>query len=254
MPKRSSETDQVGMKRGGGLSASLSQGSRSKAARLGGRTGTRTIAKANFISLRGADGKAFLSNRGRVVAAVQYQMMRPCEDGSGVRQGFDGQRLMNTTEVMRDLGPLVQEHKYAYRVVLSPDQNYGEAAARAWASAVLRECGHDCYLLFAHAGAKGHTPHPHVHAVVFTNAKLDVQDFRALRAKGDDIAWQARHELRLDHHMGPGDWAMRGRATVEDRLGVKKGVHSGGVETPEGGDRKRQQKETEHSRGLQMDH
>lgn len=215
--------------------------------------GTRTIAKANYIPLRGGDGRAFVNNRGRVVAAVQYQMMRPCGDGSTVRQGFDGQRLMNTTEVMRDLGPLMQQHKYAYRMVLSPDQNYGEAASRAWASAVLRECGYDRYLLFAHAGQKGHTSHPHVHAVIFTNAKLDVYDFRALRAKGDELAWQARHELRVDHHVQPGEWELRGKASVEDRLGVKKAVHSGGVDGTEGSDRKKQERQFEHSRSLQMD-
>ncbi|CAM3306360.1 Relaxase/mobilization nuclease domain-containing protein [Deinococcus saxicola] len=168
------------------------------------------VVKANYIQV----GKGNSAGRGSAFAAVNYMMFRPSEDGEN-RKAFDGERLLEPHEVHQRVGDQAQAHKYAYRMVMSPDRNFGEKTTEQWASDTLKKLGYDNHVVVSHAGGAGHTAHPHAHALVFTDARLERLDFQQLREFGDVQAKEFEMRLRHDRHMDHQQW----RAQLEDELG-----------------------------------
>lgn len=161
----------------------------------------RVVVKANYIRV----GAGNTGGRASAFAAVNYMLFRPGEDGE-VRKGFDGQMHLEAHEVHQRVGDQSQAHKYAYRIVMSPDRNFGEKATEEWAAKTLGKLGYTDFLIVAHAGEKGHTAHPHAHVLVFTDARLERTDFQRLRDFGDVQAKEIEMRLRFDRHMDMGLW------------------------------------------------
>lgn len=166
--------------------------------------------KANFIRV----GKGNSAGRGSAFAAVNYMMFRPSEDGE-TRKAFDGERHLEPHEVHQRVGDQAGARGYAYRMVMSPDRNFGEKTTEQWASDTLKKLGYDNHVVISHAGGAGHTAHPHAHALVFTDARLERLDFQRLREFGDVQAKEFEMRLRYDRHMDQQQW----REQKEDELG-----------------------------------
>lgn len=207
------------------LSAQRSAGTRRTSARSSGRRGgaTRTVVKANYGRTRGGAAKAF--------ASANYMMFRPGHDGEVQRVGHDGVREYQPHEVHTWLGQEAKEHGFFYRVVLSPGNNFGEEAMMHWANRVMRESGHDHYMVFVHAGDKGHTERPHVHVLLMTNTRLEREDFRAMRQTGDQVAYEVEIAYRYVPHMSWERWqeiqAARQVERVQDQADARASGASG---------------------------
>lgn len=170
----------------------------------------RAVVKANYIRVGKSGGSP---GRGAVFAAANYMMFRPGEDGE-VRRGFDGERHLEPHEVHQRIGDESEKHKYAYRMVMSPDRNFGERSTEEWAATTLKKLGCENFVVVAHAGEKGHTNHPHAHVLVFTDARLERGDFQQLREYGDTQAKEIAMRLNHDRHMGQHEW----KAQKEDEF------------------------------------
>lgn len=189
---------------GGG--ARRSAGVRRIAVRSAGRRvlGQRThsVVKANYGRLRGG-------GVGRAFASANYMMFRPGEHGHDPRDGHDGLRHHSPREVHTWLGENAREHAFFYRMVLSPGRNLGEEATLHWANRLLREVGHDRYMIFVHAGEKGHTDNPHAHVLLLRNDRLTREDFASLRARGDGFAAVMEAAYAHHPHMSWDRWQQR---------------------------------------------
>lgn len=169
----------------------------------------RVVVKANYIRV----GRGNSAGRGSAFAAVNYMLFRPSEDGES-RKAFDGERHLEPHEVHQRVGEQAQAHTYAYRMVMSPDRNFGETTTEQWASDTLKKLGYGHHVVVSHAGGAGHTAHPHAHALVFTDARLERLDFQRLREFGDVQAKEFEMRLRHDRHMDQQQW----RAQLEDEF------------------------------------
>lgn len=215
----------------------------------------RAVVKANYIRVGKAGGPG---GRAAVFAAANYMMFRPGEDGE-VRRGFDGEKHLEPHEVQQRIGEQSQEHKYAYRMVMSPDRNFGERSTEEWAAATLKKLGYQDFVVVAHAGEKGHTNHPHAHVLVFTDARLERADFQRLREYGDTQAKEIAMRLNHDRHMGQHEW----KAQKEDEFAqwkaardLKTSIKSDGVDDLSAQAKKdrqaKQDKEAGKSFGMEM--
>lgn len=214
----------------------------------------RVVVKANYIRV----GKGNSAGRGSAFAAVNYMMFRPSEDGEA-RKAFDGERHLEPHEVHQRVGEQAQAHKYAYRMVMSPDRNFGEKTTEEWAANTLKKLGHENCVVVSHAGDKGHTAHPHAHVMVFTEARLERPDFQRLREFGEVQAKEMEMRLRYDRHMDQQQW----REQKEDELGQwkisrdqKNQIKSEGVDDRSQKERRdkqhRQEKQVSRPFGLEM--
>ncbi len=206
-----------------------------RAARRGGGPRTRVVIKANFVRTRGSGGP----NAGgvaRAFASANYMMFRPGEDGEH-RQAFDGQQVMNPHEAHLFVGESCKHFPYAYRVVMSPDRNFGTETTQDWAARTLVTAGYTRFMVVSHAGDKGHTEHPHAHALVFTERRLTRNDFRDLRECGDVQAKVMELRLGHDRHIKEELWKAQRQEAFAQWVEARREVSSQGVEDS-GGARK----------------
>lgn len=241
--------------RASGLSAQLTAGTRRSQARTAGRQsrGTRTVAKGNYV-------RTNAKGMGKLFASANYMMFRPNEEGETHRQGHDGLRLHEPHEVHTWLAEQSKEHQYCYRLVLSPGRNLGKEATLHWANRTLREAGHDRYMVFVHAGEKGHTQQPHVHVLLMSDLRLDKQDFWIMRTAGDRLVAGIEAAYQHTPHLSWDKWqAMQAERvakadTVEDDSG-KTGVKSKGQDEmgESGGSKAEEPQKAERQRKLHMD-
>ncbi len=82
---------------------------------------------------------------------------------------------------------------YVYRLILSPDPHADgkRLDIQAWTGDVMRQAGSARWVAIAHE----HPDHRHVHVVAVSPRRLDVTDFRAMRAAGDEHARAKKKEL-----------------------------------------------------------
>lgn len=152
-----------------------------------------TLIKANFTPT---------TNTAGLKGNLRYYQTRP--DPTGARQqrpGFDAERDdLERAEAYKMVEDSTQT--YAYRIVLSPGDDLEPDEMRAWTREVLADLEaqrgqHLIWVAYVH----DHPEHPHVHAIVMTDDKLDREDLHAMRQAGD----RALHELaavrqELAHH------------------------------------------------------
>lgn len=226
-----------------------------RAGRRSGGPKVRAVVKANYIRVGKAGGSA---GRGAAFAAANYMMFRPGEDGE-VRRGFDGERHLEPHEVHQRVGEKSDEHKYVYRMVMSPDRNFGERSTEEWAAATLKKLGYQNFVVVSHAGEKGHTGHPHAHVLLFTDARLERSDFQRLREYGDTKAKEIGMRLNHDRHMGQQEWKEQKEDEFKQwKVARDRGtqIKSDGVEDLSAQSKKdrqpRQEKETGKSFGMEM--
>ncbi|WP_167758017.1 relaxase/mobilization nuclease domain-containing protein [Deinococcus fonticola] len=75
-----------------------------------------------------------------------------------------------------------QEPDHLYRIIMSSgDTQMNQQQTEEWAKQTLESQGIHNYMLVAHAGAQGHTDHPHVHVLIPTNELLNRQQLNSLR-------------------------------------------------------------------------
>lgn len=193
---------------------------------IGGRT--HSVMKANYGRLRGSGvGKAF--------ASANYMMFRPGEYGHEPRDGHDGVRHHRPHEVHTWLGEHAKDHKFFYRMVMSPGRNLGEEATLHWANRLLREAGHDRYMVFVHAGEKGHTSNPHAHVILLTNDKLTREDFASLRSRGDEFSKVMDAVYFHNPHMSWDKWQQQKQEDDSGAPSVKGMSTKGALEVGEDG-------------------
>lgn len=208
------------------------------------------VVKANFVRLSGPRGMN-ATGVAKAFASANYMMFRPGEDG-GHRQAYDGQQLLNPSDVHTVLGKGCKEFSYAYRMVLSPERNFGAETTQEWAARTLAAAGYERFLVVSHAGEKGHTAHPHAHALVFTSEKMTRDDFRHLRVCGDVQAKVLEMRLGHDRHMKEALWRMQQEQSAR-AVEAKREVSSQGVEDS-GNTRKEERAEaTTRRREAQLD-
>ncbi|MDV6376302.1 hypothetical protein [Deinococcus arenicola] len=76
--------------------------------------------------------------------------------------------------------------EHLYRVVMSSgDVEMTAQETERWARNVLERNNIDNYMLVIHAGAQGHTDHPHAHVLIPAEKRFTVEDIRQLRVAGD---------------------------------------------------------------------
>lgn len=218
-----------------------------RAARRSGGPKTRVVVKANYVQTGGARGPSS-AGAGQAFASANYMMFRPGEDGEH-RQAFNGQQVLNPDEVHQFVGESCKRFSYAYRVVMSPDRNFGSETTQEWAARTLKAAGHTQFFVVAHAGEKGHTEHPHAHAMVFTDRKLTRDDFKDLREYGDVQAKVMELKFGHDRHMKEELWKAQRQEAFASWLEAKRGVSSQGVE--DGGDARKEDREKETDRKQQ---
>lgn len=177
-----------------------------RAASAGGRQGqargqTRTVVKGKYrqinVSKTTKGGKSFTTrNQGAVQAMkdhLDYAAHRPNEEGKReFRTAFTAERTYdsaggNAQGAKHELHKMIDtaQEKYAYQFILSAGRDMNEVHTTAWGRAMLESAGFNKYIAVAHAGETGHTKHPHLHAIVFTDEKLTREDFTRMRLIGD---------------------------------------------------------------------
>jgi hypothetical protein len=139
---------------------------------------------------------------GAAKAHVAYLVHRP--DAWGNRQYRD---LFGSLDVDKQAAYEVVDQagadgSYLYRVVLSPDPREQDTDKtldlRSWGEAVMEQAK------AAHPGLRWfaveheHPEHRHVHVVALTRERLDVDDFRSMRAAADDNAREQVRECEPD--------------------------------------------------------
>ncbi|GHF60794.1 hypothetical protein HNQ07_004285 [Deinococcus metalli] len=218
-----------------------------RAARRGGGPTTRVVIKANYVRVGGPRGPS-AAGTGKAFASANYMMFRPGEDGAH-RQAFNGKEVMDPDDVHKFVGESCKHFPYAYRVVMSPDHNFGNETTQEWAARTLTAAGYTHFFVVAHAGEKGHTEHPHAHAMVFTDGKLTRDDFKDLREFGDVQAKVM--EMRFDHdrHMKEELWKAQRQEAFTKWLEAKREVSSQGVE--DGGGSRKEDREKENTKKQQ---
>lgn len=210
---------------------------------------SRVVVKANFIRM-GKSG----AGRDKAFAAANYMLFRPSEDGEA-RKGFDGQKLLDPHEVHQRIGEQSKQHQYAYRMVMSPDRNFGEQSTREWAANTLKKAGYENFIVVSHAGEKGHTKHPHAHVMVFTDARLERTDFQRLRDYGDIQAKEIQMRLTHDKHMGGMDWKTQKEDEFKQwkaERETKQQIKSDGVEDLSAA-QQRGQKDRQHKKQMDLE-
>jgi hypothetical protein len=144
-----------------------------------------TVVKARYS--RGAGG----SDKGHVRYAVHRS------DEQGQRQyrqvwGPDGARTKDDAYQLLDGA---DRSSFVYRITLSPDPREQDAGHRldlqAWTSDVMRLAGSARWVAVSHE----QSDHRHVHVVAVSPRRLDVRDFRAMRAAGDEHTRANTREL-----------------------------------------------------------
>lgn len=218
-----------------------------RAARRGGSPKTRVVVKANYVRVGGPRGPS-AAGAGKAFASANYMMFRPGQDGEH-RQAFNGERVMDPHEVHQFVGESCKHFPYAYRVVMSPDRNFGHETTQEWAARTLMAAGHTQFFVVAHAGEKGHTGHPHAHAMVFTDRKLTRDDFKDLREYGDVQAKVMELKFGHDRHMKEELWKVQRQEAFTRWLEAKREVSSQGVE--DGGGPRKEDREKENTKKQQ---
>lgn len=213
---------------------------------------SRVVVKANFVRVGRRGGEA---GQGRVFASGNYMMFRPGMDGEA-RQGFDGVRMLEPHEVHQRLGEACQEHQFAYRMVMSPDHNFGATSTQEWAANTLRKAGFESFVVFSHAGEQGHTAHPHAHALVFTDQRLERSDFQRLREFGETQAKEIEMRLTHDRHMDGAQWRSQKEAEYQEwkvQRALRTQVKSEGVEEAAAAHRKGRERQQDQQVNPQLD-
>lgn len=153
--------------RGSGMGSSTSSG----------YSRTRTVAKGNY--------KSGFSQKSRMAASLDYLLGRPDRDGE--RQEREGFSSDETGLEREDLQAFLEETegKYAYRLVLSPGQDFDKEELEIWAQRTMKtlEVSHEAeWVGVAH---DKQNEHPHVHVIAYVDERLDREDFYDLRVSGD---------------------------------------------------------------------
>jgi len=131
---------------------------------------------------------------GAAKAHVRYMAHRPNQWGNVPYRelwGADDRRLDKTT-AYEDLDRAAADGAYVYRFVLSPDPRDQDADQaldlRSWGEAAMEQVEAEHPGLRWFAVEHQDPDHRHVHAVALSRQRLDVDDFRAMRAAADDNA------------------------------------------------------------------
>jgi hypothetical protein len=145
---------------------------------------TRTVVKANFVRAS-AHGQPAM--RQAATSSARYYSERNDRDGERQeRLAFTSDRDgLSLAEVRESIA--ARDETLAYRMVLSPGVAMGDDDLRDWSRSVMLEVDETLdrdtgYVAYIHSDQ---TEHPHVHAIAFTNDRLDREDFAALREVGD---------------------------------------------------------------------
>jgi hypothetical protein len=135
---------------------------------------------------------------GAAKAHVRYMAHRPDPWGNvPYRALWSADERIDKRSAYEDLDRAGADGSYVYRLVLSPDPRQQDADQdldlRAWSEAAMQEAqaAHRGLRWFAVEHQDPH--HRHVHVVALSRQRLDVDDFRAMRAAADD---NAREQLR----------------------------------------------------------
>jgi len=106
-------------------------------------------------------------------------------------------RRLSKTMAYEDLDRAAADGAYVYRFVLSPDPRAQDADQeldlRRWGEAAMQQAQETHPGLRWFAVEHQDPDHRHVHAVALSQKRLDVDDFRSMRAAADD---NAREQLR----------------------------------------------------------
>lgn len=148
-----------------------------------------SVVKARYS--RGGSGSSMAAAKGHVRYAVHRS------DELGQRQyravwGADGE--LSKADAYRQLDEATSSD-YVYRLTLSPHPTLQDAGhrldLRAWTREMMEQLGQRGEWF---AVAHEHPDHRHVHVVAITVERLNVQDFAAMRAAGDELARDNRRE------------------------------------------------------------
>jgi hypothetical protein len=138
---------------------------------------------------------------GAAKAHVAYLVHRP--DAWGNRQYRDllGSLDVDKQAAYEAVDRAGADGSYVYRVVLSPDPREQDADKtldlRTWGEAVMAKAEAEHPGLRWFAVEHQDPDHRHVHVVALTNERLDVDDFRQMRAAAND---HAREHVRERNH------------------------------------------------------
>ncbi len=147
-----------------------------------------TVVKARYSRGAGAAEKGH----------VRYAVHR--SDELGQRQyrevwGPDGARTKDNAYALLDGA---DRQSYVYRLMLSPDprsQDQGHRLdLREWSREVMQQAGPAKWVAVTHE----QSDHRPVHMVAVMPRRLDVEDFRAMRAAGDEHARANERDLTRD--------------------------------------------------------
>ena len=147
-----------------------------------------TVVKASYSRGAGAADKGH----------VRYAVHRSDEQGQRQYRQVWGPEGARTKDDAYALLDAADSRSYVYRITLSPDphdQDVGHRLdLRAWTDDVMRQMGSAQWVAVSHEQAD----HRHVHVVAVSPRRLDVADFRAMRAAGDEHARANQRELTRD--------------------------------------------------------
>ena len=125
---------------------------------------------------------------------VRYMVHRPYGWGNVQHRDLWGNLEVDKRTAYDELD---RADGYVYRVVLSPDPRDQDAAQdldlRAWGEAAMEQAEATHPGLRWFAVEHQDNEHRHVHAVALSRQRLNVDDFRSMRAAADD---NAREQLR----------------------------------------------------------
>jgi len=125
---------------------------------------------------------------------VRYMVHRPDGWGNVQYRALWGNLQVNKQAAYTELD---QAANYVYRFVLSPDPREEDADQvldlRSWGEAAMAEAEAEHPGLRWFAVEHQDHDHRHIHAVALSQKRLDVTDFRSMRAAADD---NAREQLR----------------------------------------------------------
>ncbi|PNY79207.1 hypothetical protein CVO96_20030 [Deinococcus koreensis] len=113
----------------------------------------------------------------------------------------------------------------------------------------MTAAGHSHFFVVAHAGEKGHTEHPHAHAMVFTDRKLIREDLGDLREVGDIQAKVMELKFGHDRHLKEELWKAQRQEAFTTWLEARREVSSQGVE--DGGGPRREDREQDRAKKQQ---